>query len=125
MTRHLSSTRRTITRAVERDRYRPRASTPVEDGITVVHAVIDKLGDAITEECMTAVSVHLHSLGLSGDLGDARDLRAATREYVLGCVMDTLQERIDHHETLTDVLAQLRVSKTREMVERILIGYSR
>jgi len=122
MSRQLTSTRRA--RIIERQR-RPRAGTQVEDDMTVVRAVIDKLADEVTEQCLLAISVELHSLGLRGGLGEADDLRDATREYVLGCVMDTLQERVNHPKTLPDVLARLRVSKTRETVERVLIEYTR
>lgn len=122
MTRQLTSTRRTMTRVVERDRSPPRAGTPVEDDMTVVQVVIDTLTDEVTEHCMTAIGDHLHSVGLRGGLGDGHDLRAATREYVLGVVMGTLRERLDHPKTLPDVLVRLRVSKT---VERLLIEYPR
>jgi hypothetical protein len=128
MSRRLAPSHRPITRAAAQHDRRP--GTPatrsfVDGGIAVVHAAIDRLADDITNECIGALETVLEHTGLQSDMGNEQALRTACRNYVIDSVLGRLRDRVNETESTSELVANLRVSASRETLIEFLLEYER
>lgn len=94
----------------------------VEADIALARRALDRLADSVTEDCIEALDAVMERADLPRSVG-ADAMRPVVWDFVRQRLLDALKERVA--ETQPSLVADLKVSTTRETLIQLLVEFDR